>query len=85
MFSIIGSAIKFLAKPVSKLVMSIPKGNATGVASVITAVAGATAVGAPHWFTDPNLATNIRAVAELVAAIGTAAAGIGIGRHEAMK
>lgn len=86
MFSLIsgiGDAVKLIGKPLSKVLHLLPKGTASGVGGVVGAL-GAAGLAADHyqWFTDPNLAGNLRAVAEVLTALGTVIASFGLGRHE---
>ena len=81
--SLIGSALKLVAKPLSKVLMALPKGTTTGTGGIISAVGLVTGAVAPHILTDVNLVPALEAVAHIITAIGGVVASFGLGRHEA--
>ena len=76
----LGSILKIVASPVSKILHRIPDGKATGTGATVVAAGVAGYVASNAIITDANILAVLDKVAMIVTALGTVVAAWGDGR-----
>lgn len=78
--NVVGTALKFVLKPALKLANKVPEGKLTGLGGLIGATGVALGISSGHIVTDQNIVAILKAVAEIVTALGTVVAAFGAQR-----
>ena len=77
---LIGTGIKLIVNPLVKVANRAPDGTLTGIGGVIAAGGIALGAASGHIVTSENIVPIIRAVADVIVALGTVVAAFGAQR-----